>query len=59
MSNDKNIISLNKEKVFTKEGELMDRLSILIDEYAGELSMVAVIGILELKKQCVMSDSDE
>jgi hypothetical protein len=45
-----NLIDLGKKKVFTKEGELMERLTALIDEYAGELSLVAVLGILELKK---------
>ena len=45
-----NIKSLNKEKVFTREAELTRRISDLICEYDGELSLVAVLGILELKK---------
>jgi len=45
-----NIESLNKEKKFSKEGELMGRISALIAEYNGELSLVSVIGILDLKK---------
>jgi len=53
-----NIKSLNKKKVFSREGELMDRLEILIDEYAGELSLVAVLGVLELKKHCMIADND-
>jgi hypothetical protein len=42
---------MGKEKTFPKEGELMERITALIDEYAGELSLVAVVGILEMKKQ--------
>ncbi len=49
-----NVKSLNKEKTFSKEGELMDRLEILISEYDGELSLVAVLGVLELKKHCMI-----
>ena len=45
-----NILDMNKEKTFPKEGELMERLTSLIDEYAGELSLVAVVGVLEMKK---------
>ena len=45
-----NVKSLNKERVFSKEAELMNRLSGLISEYDGELSLVAVLGILDLKK---------
>ena len=44
---------MNKPKTFTKEGELMDRLTMLIDEYAGELSLVSVLGILQLKQICM------
>ena len=50
------VTSLNKDKVFSKEGELMERLSFLIDEYAGELSLVAVIGVLQLKQHCMIND---
>jgi hypothetical protein len=45
-----NVKSINKEKVFSKEGELMNRISSLISEYDGELSLVSVLGILDLKK---------
>lgn len=48
------VSSLNKEKVFTKEGELIERLGILINEYNGEISLVATVGILELKKQALL-----
>ena len=50
------VISLGKDKKFTKEGELMERLTKLIDEYAGELSLVAVMGVLELKKITMIDD---
>ena len=49
----KKILNMNKPKTFTKEGELMDRLTMLIDEYAGELSLVSVLGILQLKQICM------
>ena len=52
--NKENILNMGKEKKFPKEGELMDRLELLIDEYAGELSLVAVIGILEMKKTALI-----
>ena len=45
-----NIKSLNKKRVFNKEGELSKRISSLIDEYAGEISLVSVLGVLDLKK---------
>jgi hypothetical protein len=51
------VINLGKDKKFTKEGELMERLTNLIDEYAGELSLVAVIGILDLKKTTMVNDA--
>ena len=54
-----NVKSLNQEKTYPKSGELMARLSDLIDEYAGDLSLVSVIGILELKKQCLITCGQE
>ncbi|MCJ8293533.1 MAG: hypothetical protein MJK15_03925 [Colwellia sp.] len=48
------IKDLNLDKTFPKEGELFDRLTELIDEYAGEISLVSVLGILELKKQSLI-----
>ena len=45
-----NVTSMNKEAVFSKEGELMTRLDDLVADYDGELSFVAVLGVLELKK---------
>ena len=45
-----NVQSLNKEKVFSTEAELSQRIGDLISEYDGELSLVSVLGILDLKK---------
>lgn len=41
--------SLNKEPNFSRENELSNRITDLISEYNGELSLVSVIGILQLK----------
>ena len=53
-----NIASLNKEKKFSKEGELSERISELIAEYDGELSLVAVLGVLDLKKMEMVYNND-
>ena len=44
-----NITELGKEKVFSQEQELSDRMNDLIAEYNGDLSLVSVMGILALK----------
>lgn len=46
----KEILKWDKPKSvdYPKEGELAQRMADLIDEYAGELSTVSVIGILTL-----------
>jgi hypothetical protein len=54
MDLDLNVLSMGKEKTFTKESELMERLGELIDEYSGELSLVSVLGILQLKQICLI-----
>ncbi len=43
------IVNLGKEKTFSQEQELSDRINDLISEYNGELSLVSVMGILQLK----------
>ncbi len=43
------IKSLGKEKTFSQEQELSDRINDLIAEYNGDLSLVSVMGILALK----------
>ncbi len=47
------LIDLKKPKVFPREGELYNRIVEIIDDYAGELSLVAVVGVLELAKDYV------
>ena len=42
---------------FSKEQELYSRLHDLVHEYDGELSMVAVVGIVELLKLHVVEAS--
>ena len=44
-----NVTNLGTDLKFPKEGELASRLSKLIDEYAGEISMVGMLGILRLE----------
>lgn len=50
------IIDLKKEKVFPREGELYKRITEAIDDYAGELSLVAVLGVLDLAKDYVKGE---
>lgn len=45
------------EKRYSKEAELSDRIVNLIHEYDGELSLVAVIGILDVVKDEIKEDS--
>ena len=54
-----NVTELNKQKVFTKEQELYSRLQDLIHEYDGEISLVAVIGVLDLLKDYVKACANE
>lgn len=51
------IVDLNKPKVFVREGELYDRITKLLDEYAGDLSVVAALGVLELAKDYIKGQS--
>lgn len=50
------LIDLNKPKVFAREGELYSRLVEVIDDYAGEISLVSAVGVLELVKDYVKGD---
>jgi hypothetical protein len=52
-----NIVNLGKEIKYTKEQELYRRIHDLIHEYDGELSLVAVLGVLELAKDHVIKAS--
>jgi len=51
------LINLNKPKVFVREAELYDRITKLLDEYAGDLSVVAALGVLELAKDYIKGQS--
>ena len=52
-------IDFPMQKKFSKEQELYSRLQDLIHEYDGELSLVAVIGVLELAKDHVKACANE
>ena len=54
-----NVIKLDKNKRFPKELELSIRLGKLVHEYDEELSLVAVLGILELAKNSIISDCED
>lgn len=56
-----NIKPFTKEPVshYPKLGELMTRLDDLLDEYAGEIPMMAAIGILEAKKHIMIKQNLE
>jgi len=51
-----NVAKFSKEPVshYPKLGELSERLTLLIDEYAGEIPTVAAVGILEAKKLAIL-----
>ena len=48
-----NTVNFPLEKKFSKEQELYSRLQDLVHEYDGELSLVSVVGIIELLKDHV------
>jgi hypothetical protein len=43
------ISHLNKDPSFPRQGELAGRITDLIDEYSGELSLAGILGILKLE----------
>ncbi len=49
----KEAIKFQKQPKFSKEQELYSRLQDLIHEYDGDVSLVAVIGVLDLAKDHV------
>lgn len=53
--------NFTKPKVvdFPKEDELHNRMLDLINEYVAELSLVAVVGILEVVKEHTLKACDE
>lgn len=50
-----NIVNLGKVATFPVEGEVAKRVGELIEEYADRISLVAMVGILELAKQQLLS----
>lgn len=52
-----NILELPVVPKFSKEQELYGRLQDLIHEYDGEISLVAVLGILDLAKDHIKACS--
>lgn len=52
-----NVTSLGVTPHFSKEAELHQRLSEVVGEYAGELSLVATLGVLELLKLKIIEDA--
>ncbi len=52
-----NTVKFPAQPKFSKEQELYSRLHDLVHEYDGELSMVAVVGIVELLKLHVVEAS--
>ena len=51
------VIDISKEKKFPVSGEIIKRLSDVIHEYDGEISLCEAIGILELLKLSLIDDS--
>jgi len=48
---------VKENRPFAKEAELSDRIISLIHEYDNELSLVSVIGILDVVKDEIKDDS--
>lgn len=51
------VIDIGKEKKFPVSAEIVTRLSEVIHEYDGEISLCEAIGILELLKLSLIDDS--
>ena len=49
------VTSINKEKVFAREGELAKRITDLIYEYENDFSLASIVGILEIVKTEIQS----
>lgn len=48
------VVSLNKEAIRPKAGELSERIHSLIKEYDGEIGFVEAIGVLEFLKSVMI-----
>jgi hypothetical protein len=53
-----NLIKFPVAKTFSQEGELAQRIEDLIYEYANQISLVSVLGVLEIVKMQIRKDSD-
>lgn len=58
-NNECNIKKLNISKKYPVEAKLYNEICDLIEKYNGELSLVSVIGILELKIQSICGEQNE
>ncbi len=54
-----NIIEIGKEKKFSIENELLDRVSILCSEYHADLSNASILGVLELIKTNIIGEVED
>jgi hypothetical protein len=54
-----NIESMNKERKYPKEQEVLNRIMDVIDDYAGEVSLVSVLGVLRLIETSLISAEAE
>jgi len=52
------VVDLDRDKRFPKELELSIRLGELVHEYDNELSLVAVLGVIELAKLKIIDDCE-
>lgn len=53
------VTKISISKKYPVEAELYNKISDLIEEYNGELSLVSVLGILELKIQSICGEQNE
>jgi len=54
-----NISDLNLKKRYPVEAELYNKICDVIEEYSGRLSLMSVLGILELKQQSLCDDQND
>ncbi|MDM3071450.1 hypothetical protein [Citrobacter sp. Cf224] len=53
------VVDLGKEKKFPITQELFDRLSDVVHEYDGDISLCEALGTLELLKSVLISEGSE
>lgn len=52
-----NVIDSGKPKKYPVNGELCERLSVIIEEYEGRVSTAEVIGLLEMLKISIYNEA--